>query len=63
MTCGKYQNITQDEKRQDVQNLLDKFPNLVSQNANENWKMWKQLKTNRITNNVYITISLFRMPI
>ena len=40
-----------------IKNQVDKFQNLVSQNPNEYWKMWKQLKTN--TNNVDIPISQF----
>ena len=38
---------------------MDKLQNLVSQNPNDYWKMWKQLKTYTNTSNVDITISQF----
>ena len=45
--------------RKYIKNQVDKFQNLVSQNPNEYWKMWKQLRTNTNTNNVDFTISQF----
>ena len=60
MTCGKkIKNFIQDKKQQYVKNQVDKFQNVVSQNPSEHWKMWKQLETNRNTNNVDITIRQF----
>ena len=55
----KYKKYYPGQKRTACKNEVNKLQNLMYQNPNEYWKMWKQLKANRNTNNVDITTRQF----